>query len=44
MAAYIIVEQKTIWFWQATKYFRDGWIMLPLESGPLRYRVERCIG
>lgn len=44
MSAYIMIEQKTIWCWQLRRYERDGWIMLPLASGPLRYRVERCIG
>lgn len=44
MPAYIIIEQKIIWCWQAPRYFRDGWIMLPMGSGLFRYRVERCIG
>ena len=40
--AYIIVEEKTVWFWQLRRYTRDGWEIA--HAGLLRYCLERCIG
>lgn len=47
MFAYIEVETRLIWFWQWSRYVRDGWtVNLTRRRGDpfLRLYAERCIG
>lgn len=44
MSAFILIEEKTIWFWQVPRFVRDGWNTTNKRVGWFRIHLERCVG